>query len=118
MDQNALLLIAVVLDDSGNQTGQTIVLIVCTNYILQNRVNDPLDVMTIWEGSEVASNLYIHNNSSLGKHCYICQHLTKPHSESERKRMAKIYRLQLTRLNETFQIRVQIIQVKDGASQA
>ena len=59
MDQNALLLIAVVLDDSGNQTGQTIVLIVCTNCILQNRVNDPLDVMTIWEGSEVASNLYI-----------------------------------------------------------
>jgi len=47
MDQNALLLIAVVLDDSGNQTGQTIVLIVYTNYILQNRVNDPLDVMTI-----------------------------------------------------------------------
>ena len=47
MDQNALLLIAVVLDDSGNQTWQTIVLIVCTNYILQNRVNDPLDVMTI-----------------------------------------------------------------------
>ena len=60
MDQNALLLIAVVLHDSGNQTGQTIVLIVCTNYILQNRVKDPLDVMTIWEGiSEVASNLYI-----------------------------------------------------------
>jgi len=47
MDQNALLLIAVVLHDSGNQTEQTIVLIVCTNYILQNRVNDPLDVMTI-----------------------------------------------------------------------
>jgi len=59
MDQNALLLIAVVLHDSGNQTGQTIVLIVCTNYILQNRVNDPLDVMTIWEGIEVARNLYI-----------------------------------------------------------
>jgi len=33
------------------------------NYILQNRVNDPLDVMTIWEGSEVASNLYISQQS-------------------------------------------------------
>ena len=33
MDQNALLLITVVLHDSGNQTGQTIVLIVCTNYV-------------------------------------------------------------------------------------
>ena len=34
MDQNALLLIAIVLDDLGNQIGQTIVLIICTNYIL------------------------------------------------------------------------------------